>query len=251
MNAPTRSRPRSPLRLAHASDIHLDTDYHDGSPHLLLRDRYRDLFGTLLERILTQEPQVLLLPGDLFDSNRPSAQTVAWVLERLGSLPLPVVLIPGNHDCMEENSIYHRHDFSALPNVTFLSDPQGETAILEPLRLALWGRGMVAHAPEFQPLQGMPAPHPEYWNVALGHGIYMGDAALTHRSSPVLSAQIARSGFDYIALGHHHALRDVSEPGTAAWYCGSPMPISPGSSGTFLIADLNPDHPTQVSVHHL
>jgi len=242
---------KRPLRLAHASDIHLDTDFHDGSPHLVLRDKYRRIFASLLERIMEQDPDVLLIPGDLFDSNRPSSETVTWAMERLAALPLPVVMIPGNHDCLEDNGVYRRYDFSALPNVTLLAAPEGESSLLVSHAMALWGRGMVAHTPEFQPLQGLPAPRPGLWNIALGHGIYVGASGMSYRSSPILSTQIAASGYDYIALGHHHALRDVSEAGTTAWYSGSPMPISPGSSGTFLITDLRLDQPARVTVHSL
>ena len=96
---------RPTLRIAHCSDIHLDTDYHGGDVNLSLRDYYRGVFDRLLNAIGEHDPQLLLLPGDLFDSNRASADTVEWAGARLEALPFPVVMIPGNHDCLEEGAI--------------------------------------------------------------------------------------------------------------------------------------------------
>jgi DNA repair exonuclease SbcCD nuclease subunit len=242
---------RPPLRIAHASDVHLDTDYYGGRDNLGTRDFYREVFATLLERIGAQGPQLLLLPGDLFDSNRATAETIRWALERLAALPFPVVMIPGNHDCLEEGSIYRRYDFSRPTNLTLLGEPAGERLDLAGPGALLWGRALVEHTPEFRPLEGLPAPVAERWNLALAHGIYVGRDGLADRSSPVEAGQIAGSGYDYIALGHHHALLDVSANGTAAWYSGAPVPISPRYRGTFLIVELAEGRPARVTVHAL
>jgi len=242
---------RAPLRLAHASDIHLDTDFHDGSPHLVLRDQYRLLFAQLLERILAQRPQVLLIPGDLFDSNRPSPETVIWAMERLAGLPMPVVMIPGNHDCLEAGAIYLRHDFNRIPNTRLLMAADGEMATIPELGVNVWGKGMVDHSPEFSPLGGLPPALAGAWNLALGHGIYVGRDGHSHRSSPVEARQIEASGYDYIALGHHHALLKVSSGKTSAYYCGAPIPISKGSQGTFVMVTLEDGQPTSVDIHKL
>ena len=102
---------RAPLRIAHASDIHLDTDYFGGEEDLTSRDYCRGVFLALLEGIEKQAPQLLMLPGDLFDSNRASRDTIEWAMELLSALPWPVVMIPGNHDCLEPGGFFHRHDF--------------------------------------------------------------------------------------------------------------------------------------------
>jgi len=239
------------LRIAHASDIHLDTDYFGDPEHLPLRDQYRGIFTSLLEAIVASDPHMMLLPGDLFDSNRASDETIVWSMERLGALPFPVVLIPGNHDCLEEGSIYLRHDFSAIPNVDILLAPEGEMLDLPELDARVWGKGMVEHSVEFRPLGGLPRPVEDRWNLAMGHGIYVGRDGFSFRSSPVEARRISKSGYDYIALGHHHALLDVSANGTAAAYCGAPSPISPERHGTWLLVDLSEGQPTRVGIQEL
>jgi DNA repair exonuclease SbcCD nuclease subunit len=242
---------RPPLKIAHASDVHLDTDYYGGEENLAGRDYNRAVFGALLRRIEAEQPRLMLLPGDLFDSNRASDETIVWAMEQLGRLPFPVLMIPGNHDCLEEGAIYHRHDFGRIPNVEMLLGSAGELRELPALQAAVWGKGMVEHSTEFRPLDGLAAAQPERWNLAMGHGIYVGRDGFSFRSSPVEARQIARSSYDYIALGHHHALLDVSANGTAAFYSGAPVPISPDRAGTYLIIELHDGQPAQVHVRHL
>lgn len=239
------------LRIVHASDIHLDTDYYGGAENAGSRDYCRTVFADLLRRTEEEAPHLMLLPGDLFDSNRASAETIEWAMERLGALPFPVLMIPGNHDCLEEGAIYHRYDFDAIANVQMLSAAAGEQRELPDLHAVVWGKGMVEHSTEFRPLEGLPTPDPARWNLAMGHGIYVGRDGFSFRSSPIEARQIARSGYDYVALGHHHALLDVSGGETAAYYCGAPVPISPDRPGTYLVIDLQPEQPAAVQVREL
>lgn len=238
---------RPKLRLAHVSDIHLDTDYHGGDGPLARRDRCRQVFRTLLDHVVAHRPDALLLAGDLFDSNRASDDTVLWAMAALADLPFPVLMIPGNHDCLEDGGVYRRHDFNRIANVQLLTDPQGATAELPALMISAWGKGMVDHTPAFSPLADIPAVRDGWWNLALGHGIFVDDAYHSHRSSPIRREQIGASGRDYIALGHHHGLQDVSHAGTAAHYCGSPEALSP-HSGSFVTVDLENGVAPRVSI---
>ena len=242
---------RRTLKIAHGSDIHLDTDHYGGTDTLGQRDYCRGVFQTLLDRVVAQAPHLMLLPGDLFDSNRASHDTILWAMEAIGRLPFPVVMIPGNHDCLEAGAIYLRHDFNRIPNTRLLMAADGEMATIPELGVNVWGKGMVDHSPEFSPLGGLPPALAGAWNLALGHGIYVGRDGHSHRSSPVEARQIEASGYDYIALGHHHALLKVSSGKTSAYYCGAPIPISKGSQGTFVMVTLEDGQPTSVDIHKL
>ena len=242
---------KPPLRIAHASDIHLDTDYFGGGDNTASRDYCRRVFSTLLAEIRAAEPHLFLLPGDLFDSNRASEDTIAWSMEQLGALPFPVAMIPGNHDCLEPEGIFLRHDFSKVPNVEMLLAGAGESRDYPEFSARVWGKGMAEHSTEFNPLDGLPDPGPEQWNLAMGHGIYIGRDGFSYRSSPISAKQIEGSGHDYIALGHHHALLDVSANGIAAFYCGAPIPISPGHQGTWLLVELEEGKAAKVEVRKL
>ena len=141
------------LRVAHCSDIHLAGDYHAAG-------YYKDGFIAVLAAARARQPDILALAGDLFDSNLADDDTITWAMAVLSSQPYPVVMIPGNHDCLEDDAIYHRYDFDALPNVEMLSAPGGEVRYLEGLDVAVWGKGMVDHSADYQPVRGAP-PRPE------------------------------------------------------------------------------------------
>ncbi len=242
---------RPTLKLAHCSDIHLDYEYFGGERNLHLHDFYRDLFGKLLDDVVAAAPDALLLAGDLFDHNRAAQATIEWAMETLGKLPFPVVMIPGNHDCLAENAIYLRHDFNVIPNVTLLDREHGEMVELGELSLQVWGKGMREHTPENQPLQGMPAKqHHHHWHVGMGHGIPVANGVECMNSSPIHEAQIDASEFDYLALGHLHAMRDVSTENTTAFFCGAPGPIV-DQNGTWLLTTLEEALPPQVEQRQL
>jgi DNA repair protein SbcD/Mre11 len=204
----------NPLRLAHCSDIHLSGG---------AADPCRAGFARALAAIRTHAPDLMLLAGDLFDTNAVPDETVLWAMDALAALPFPVAMIPGNHDCMAPGAIYRRFDFGTISNVVFLGDEAGSVAELPSLGAVVWGRGMVDHAPGFRPLDGIPErPRGARWHLGLGHGIFVPRGEQTHRSSPIRMEEIESSGFDYLALGHHHAAMDLATPAVCAAYSGSP-----------------------------
>lgn len=224
------------LRLVHCSDIHLDGDgYATDGPNP------RDLFALALERMLVHDPQLMLIAGDLFDSNRAEEETVLWSMDVLSALPFPVFMIPGNHDCMQADGIFGRYDFNAIENLQILSDPEGETAWAEELGVAVWGKGMEAHTPEYRPLGDCPErPDGCRWYLGMGHGFFVADGEDSDRSSPIAMHEIAASPCDYLALGHHHAAMELVTETTLAAYSGSPTDDI-GRGATYAVVELHAD----------
>lgn len=242
---------RPARRVVHCSDVHLDNDYYGGERNLDRRDYYRAVFGRLLDQIRTESPDLMLLAGDLFDSNRASEGTVQWAMRALESLPFPVVMIPGNHDCLAENAVFRRFDFNQLPNVDLITAEQGAVVDLDTLGVAVWGRGMVEHSPDNRPLEGPPVARTEgLWYLGLGHGIYVEAGRETLHSSPIHAEQIADAPFDYLALGHHHGVMDVSAGRAPAFYSGAPTPIV-DDRGTYVVVDLDDERGTVATVREL
>ena len=230
------------LRIAHCADIHLD-----GSAQA--RDFYREAFVAALAEMRAHGPDMMLIAGDLFDSNRASAETIAWAMDTLAVQRFPIVMIPGNHDCVDGGSIFLRHDFNRIPNVRMLAHPEGEMTRLQELGVAAWGKGMVEHHPGYSPLGGCP-PRPDgcRWYLALGHGLFVPHGGQTDRSSPIHMREIEAAECDYIALGHHHAAMEIVTPRTRAAFSGSPTdPL--GRGATYIIADLATDRAPSVAIH--
>jgi len=82
---------------------------------------------------------------------------------------------------------------------------------------------MEEHEPAFQPLAHIPRRDDGRWCLAMAHGFFYAQRQRPERSSPIFADEIRDTGWDYIALGHHHVRTDVSQGNVAACYAGVPM----------------------------
>lgn len=227
-SAPAGGLPR--VRLLHTSDIHIA----DGAdPAWALRG--------VLDLAIEHDVDLVLIAGDLFDHARIAEDTARCAIAELARLDRPVVVIPGNHDCVDERSVYRRVDLQdAGPHVHFAGDPQGEELRFDALRLHVWARGIENHHPGHRPLAGRRPAGPGEWSVVVTHGHYVENWEDSDRSSQIRQEEIAALGCDYLALGHWHRFLDVSQGGVTAFYCGSPSE-SGTDAGTVNLVILDPE----------
>jgi DNA repair protein SbcD/Mre11 len=223
------------LKILHTADVHLDLDGYGSDAHTRRhRDIIHQAFSTVIDLGIQEDVDLLLIAGDLFDSNQPSDEAVDFAIQEIRRVGRPIVLIPGNHDRLTTASIYHKVNLpAACPNLLLITHPTGESHPLAAHHLVLWGRGMVEHEPAYHPLAGMPRRQGDAWHVALGHGFFVPDDVPPQRSSPIYAAEIRQSAWDYIALGHCHVFADVSQGSVMAYYSGAPgfYPGAPGADG--------------------
>src|SRR5258705_5647106 len=102
------------IRFLQLSDLHLDSSLQAsrlGLPLDRVRIRQAELRQILPRACaLVRERQLhlVLLPGDLFDDEAVTQDTVNFVIDHLGALaPVPVVIAPGNHDFYSLSSPYN------------------------------------------------------------------------------------------------------------------------------------------------
>ena len=216
--------PRRPLSVLHTADIHLDSDgYGNAEEQAAHAERGRRVFRGIIDRALADRVDLLLIAGDLFDHNRVPDETVAFVRGELGRLRQPVVILPGNHDCLRPNAIYDRHDLSAgMRHVHVVRQLGGEVVEFPDLEAIVWGRAMEEHEPAFSPLANIPVRESAQWCIAMGHGFFYPERQRPERSSPIFADEIRDTGWDYVALGHQHVQTDVSQGQVAAYYAGAP-----------------------------
>jgi len=231
---------KRPLRVLHTADVHLGSDaYGNADEQAAHRARERRTFQRIVDRALTDNVDLLLIAGDLFDHNRVPDDVVDFVRTELDRLRQPVVILPGNHDCLQTNAIHDRHDLRAgADHVHVIRAFKGETIELPALDAMVWGRAMEEHEPAFQPLAGIPSRDDRRWCLAMGHGFFYEERQRPDRSSPIFADEVRDTGWDYVALGHHHLQTNVSQDGVAAWYAGAP--------GTVLRIDLSADGAVRV-----
>ena len=225
--------PPRQVRLIHTSDLHLgDPAGHPGAEAAL---------AAVVDSVTRLGGDALLLAGDIFDNERVGEAALTQFVAEMARLPVPAVLLPGNHDLAHETSVYRRPPFAAKPaNLHLLLHPDGETLRFPALGLELWGRAMQQHTPEFRPLRGMPPPSPGCWLVAMAHGHFHMEDERDARSSPIHPPEVAAAPCHYLALGHWDRHADVSRGGVTAVYSGCPREPIGGGPGAVTVVDLDP-----------
>jgi exonuclease SbcD len=207
----TQTRTRVPVTVLHTADLHVD----EGQASIAAMRAVIDV--ALAERV-----DLVLIAGDTFDHERVSDLAARSVIAELARLTQPVVIIPGNHDCIDSRSIYRRVDLSeAGPHVHFIDDPAGRELIFPDLCVAIWARGIEMHTPENRPLAGYRPSDPRFWRIVLAHGLYIPAGESSYRSSQIHEQEIAALECDYLALGHVHRYWEVSSGSVTACYPGS------------------------------
>jgi exonuclease SbcD len=211
-------------------------------------------FSTVIDLAIREHVDLLIIAGDLFDSNRPSGDAVDFAIHELRRVGRPIVMIPGNHDCLNPQSIYRQVKLpEACANLLLISHPGGERHQLSEHSLVVWGRGMVEHEPAYHPMAGIPRRQGDAWHIALGHGFFMEDDVPSYRSSPIYAREIRASGWDYVALGHCHAFADVSQGPVTAYYSGAPgfFPGVHGADGHVALVQFDPREAPRVAVRRI
>lgn len=233
-----------PLRIAHTSDVHLH-DGPDGAP-------VRGAFARVVDTVRGTRADLFLIAGDLFDHNRVEGHVIDFVIAQLARVACPTVIIAGNHDVWDDRAVLRRTDFAqAGGHITLLDQPDGMRVSFPDLHATVWGRCMLDHDPNNKPMAGAPARVGDLWHIGMAHGLYSDDPG-TQRSSLITPDEISRSGFDYLALGHVHAHRQMRHGNTLACYPGVPL-ASEGTAtnGCLAIVDLAPNTAARATAHTL
>lgn len=215
-------------KILHTSDVQLDAPFrflgHKGPQH---RRQLRDTFRCVVDLAIDDGFDLLLIAGDLFDNNRPSQSTVDFVSAQLGRLGIPVCILPGNHDCYDDRSIYRKARFPE--NVTiFRGQPSIEE--LAELNITVYGNAHLARHSSLRPMQGLTPAGTSRWHVAMAHGNKV-RPDIPDPTRPITAEEIGDSGMDYVALGDWHIFSDQSQGDIKAYYSGAPEPTGTDQKG--------------------
>ncbi|MFC1942795.1 exonuclease SbcCD subunit D [Chloroflexota bacterium] len=208
------------IRLVHTSDLHLGHDY---SMHTSELDTHAcQVLGTLVDGLIGLKADLLIIAGDLFDNNRLHSSVVELTVKELAKVSIPIIILPGNHDSLLPDSVYHRVDLSRLaPNIQLFTNPDGERFSFPELNLSIWGRAIDSYDGHFRPMAGIPPRSSERWQIAVAHGHYVGDAVGQIYGLQISREEIVRSCCDYVALGHWGLYNCICDDPVKAYYSGS------------------------------
>ena len=208
------------IKFLHAADLHLDSPFASLSPKQAgeRRAEQRALLTDIVELCNRESCDLLLLAGDLFDSDNAFQDTIDALIRALRTCTARVFISPGNHDFYAPGSPYATAQWPENVHI-FRKDPI-ESVVIPELGCAVYGAAFTsANAPSL--LHGFHVNDHELLNLMVLHG----DAV--QADSPynaVTRDQIASSGLNYLALGHIHTLGQPAPIGktTYAWP-GCPM----------------------------
>lgn len=225
---------RPELVVVHSSDLHVD----DGPA--ARREIGAD--GTAwLSAVMcaagAAAADLVLLAGDVFEHNRLPAALLDRAARILADAAVPVVVLPGNHDPLVRDSVYHRGGFAALGTVHILGHTHEDSVLLEELDLEVRGRAHRSYD-DMAPLAPAP-PRRTRWRIAMAHGHYQKAPDRSARPRPAWllgDADIAGTDADYVALGHWNVAAAVGDGRVPAHYSGAPA-----TAGTVNLVRLRDD----------
>ena len=225
------------LRLLHTADVHLGARHADlGDRAATQRERQFAAFVATIDLALAEKVDVVLIAGDLFDSNvqpRRSVERAAAQLNRLVEARTRVVVAPGTHDVFDRASIYRAYDLAALSGavgsdlVTVL-DPDHPEVHLKALDMIVHGRCFATKRAPYSPLQDFNVSKDgrAAWHVGLLHASIAIEGKTDGDEVVITTGEIAASHLDYLALGHWHSTSKGKAGKTVYAYAGAPEPIA-------------------------
>jgi exonuclease SbcD len=225
------------IRILHTADVHLGREF----PSLRQKGpEYRRQLLATFERIVDlavrQNVSLLLIAGDLFDTNAvlgTPIRTALTAFKKLETAGIRVCILPGTHDMYSEDSIYR---FVGLPSNVTVFTPEHVSHTYADLDLTVYGKAFDGKLVGASALQGLSLSADTKLHVAMAHCSLRMDGLIEKETMLVDKSEIAASGLDYLALGHWHSFRDCSQGATKAFYSGSPEPISMDQKGAGSVA---------------
>jgi DNA repair exonuclease SbcCD nuclease subunit len=215
----TRVNGTDEVVLVHSSDLHVD------NTDIGAIDGYHGLVGlqAVLAKAEALAADVLLLAGDTFENHRVSQAVLRHAARLLADAPLPIVLLPGNHDSILRDCMFLRGGLTAVPNLHLLGITHPDAVLFPEHDLEVSGR---AHC-GFDDMPPLHASHRRTtrWQIVMAHGHYVPPdewAAESHRSWRISDEALSATQADYVALGHWDRAAQVGDGSVPAYYSGSP-----------------------------
>jgi DNA repair exonuclease SbcCD nuclease subunit len=205
------------LVVMHSSDLHIDdvADRPGASDGL-------EMLTAVLAAGHKHRADVVLLAGDTFESHRLPPALIQRTAAILANSQLAIAILPGNHDPVVPEAVYHHGVLREIDNLHVLGVTCPDALLFSNLDLEIWGRPHLGYGDMLPFERGRPRR--TRWQIAMGHGHYESAPDLTRHPRPswlISDAHLADTAADYIALGHWNRAAKVGQP-VAAYYSGSP-----------------------------
>jgi DNA repair exonuclease SbcCD nuclease subunit len=171
--------------------------------------------------------QFMLVCGDAFESNQVDRKTVARALEALKEVPIPVFILPGNHDPLNAASVYRSSTFiERKPEHVRVIENAAPIAADDIVEVV--GAPWISKRPAVNPVKELLEtlqPTIEMTRICVAHGgvdLFTpdGDAPGVITVS-MLERALEEGKIHFVALGDRHSHTKIGS-GDCIWYSGTP-----------------------------
>ena len=232
------------MKLLHLSDLHIGKRLHEKS---FLKDQ-EYILDQILEICKQEQPDAVLIAGDVYDKSIPSGEAVTLFddfLFSLSQLGKDVFIISGNHDSperlsfggrlMERAKIHFSPVYNGNVKPVLLSDEFGSVAIyslpfIKPTNVRQYydEEAIESYTDAVRVAIEKMNVDPSQRNVIVTHQFVTGAATCESEELSVggtdqVDARVF-DDFDYVALGHIHGPQWVERE--TIRYCGTPLKYS-------------------------
>src|SRR5690348_4758658 len=228
------------VRFIHTADLQLGMTrrFLDEDAQARYAQARIDALVSIGELAAREDARFVVVAGDVFETNRVRPRTVGRALEAIAAIPVPVLLLPGNHDPLDAASVYRSPTFSRSrpANVVVIEDSE-PIAPLGTEGIEVVGAPWLSKRP-LEDIAGTAIgsliardgllPPDDVVRVLIAHGPidFRGEAhELFTLRQHVLEDAVRSHRVSYIALGDRHSTTAVGDTGRI-WYAGSPEPTA-------------------------
>ena len=205
------------FRFIHTSDLHLGRRFSTFPESIrgpLLYER-REVLRRLVDAARNHSAQHILVAGDLFDTETPSAEVWKQALAEMGAVAdVTWIVIPGNHDSLAAETLWENvQEFGGARVLT-----ESEPVNLAP-GVVLLPSPVPSRAPGRDPTAWMEGADvsEDLIRIGLAHGSVQDFGGGGEETIPADRASTAH--LDYLALGDWHGCKRITD---RTWYSGTP-----------------------------
>ncbi|MCP4634654.1 MAG: DNA repair exonuclease [candidate division Zixibacteria bacterium] len=228
-------------QIIHTADIHLGMKFSGlGRTGKLLRTHLKNAFSSIVDITIEKNADCLVIAGDLFDSNQISDSTVNFVIGEITRLQtIPVIIIPGTHD-PSSNPIWRSFKEKELPaNLHLILSDEHIPLTFSEIDTTFWVKPNQESNLLESPIPELKDKSLSKYHIAIAHGSLAVPGIESQDGYTFQHEEISQAGFDYVALGHWHSVKQLNE--LNAYYCGTPEQSRFGlkDCGKILSVDVN------------
>jgi DNA repair exonuclease SbcCD nuclease subunit len=211
---------RCMLKFLHIADLHLGMRVTrfppDAVPHL--QNARLDALKNVRTELRNRDAgyQFVIVAGDLFDDACVSANIAERARDMLLDFPVPVLVISGNHDPLQEGTVWDNHHWQSIsaagPGCIRLFRERAPVEVLSGVTVfpcPVFRKTSTENPTEW--IRNHPRGDNSGYRIGIAHGSVMDRPNLPEDDHPIAPTAPTDLQLDYLALGHWHNYREFRD----------------------------------------